>query len=658
MSKKEDEQYGSNSAAAASVNSSKSKSGSGFSSFSQSNGVQNSGSFQTSQEAAKNNANSSIASVSYTSAPNISASGFSSLSSKSTNPSFSQGQSSDGENFGNATSVQSVSVPENASFAPVQLETNQANLFQSKLSETANALGITPVELATLVSFETGGTFDPLQVGPTTKWGTHRGVIQFGEPQAKRFGADFSSAEAAINSQFGEDGAIVKYAKAHGYEKGMGARQLYSAINAGGINRFNASDTGAGGTWGTVGDKLDHQMTDHRAKAERLFGDTSTDIWADTRQYASNKVGLPSGDDIPTPALQEDQNATLSTAMAYTAPETDQNIPFDAALTEKDTGLGLAALTRSKPSIQFARAEQADVKPELKAVLNSISSATGQEILVNSGYRSPEYNKKVGGAKKSAHVEKIAADIDMTGMDNSTRTKVVETAIDAGAKRFITYDSMPNVLHIDMRGNDLAFMHNKSAKNINSAPDWFQQIASGGKASQPSKFSQNAAMPSVPNPTSANVEQSPKNVQTPTERVDKYTSPPETAEQPQELTGKQKFMAGVIDVGSSFIPGAGTAIGIANGVASMTGNKTLGQRLVSSKGFGVGTSTLDYGQGETSDYAEIEKQRRLEAERLAAEEVTAVATPSQSIDRYLTASNDTWRPNANERFGTNANNYR
>ncbi len=40
---------------------------------------------------------------------------------------------------------------------------------------SANALGIDPVDLATAISYETAGTFDPTKRGPTTQWGQHQG---------------------------------------------------------------------------------------------------------------------------------------------------------------------------------------------------------------------------------------------------------------------------------------------------------------------------------------------------------------------------------------------------------------------------------------------------------------------------------------------------
>lgn len=137
---------------------------------------------------------------------------------------------------------------------------------------TAQALGIDPVDLATAISYETAGTFDPTKQGPTTKWGQHRGLIQFGEPQAQKYGVDWGN---PIGSQLGENGAVAKYLKDTGVRPGMGLLDIYSAINAGGVGRYGASDAAAGGAPGTVRDKVEKQMADHRAKAMVLLGGSS-----------------------------------------------------------------------------------------------------------------------------------------------------------------------------------------------------------------------------------------------------------------------------------------------------------------------------------------------------------------------------------------------
>ncbi len=150
--------------------------------------------------------------------------------------------------------------------------------LQDGIVETAAALKINPIDLATVISYETGGTFNPLQRGPTTQWGQHRGLIQFGEPQAAMFGVDFSSEMAALQSQLGPNGAIVKYLEASGFQPGMGILDLYSTINAGAPGRYGASDANNGGAPGTVLDKVNNQMAGHLANAEQLFADFNTDL--------------------------------------------------------------------------------------------------------------------------------------------------------------------------------------------------------------------------------------------------------------------------------------------------------------------------------------------------------------------------------------------
>ncbi|MDC0657041.1 hypothetical protein N6L27_03425 [Leisingera sp. SS27] len=138
----------------------------------------------------------------------------------------------------------------------------------SGIVSTAHSLGIDPLDLATAISYETAGTFDPAKEGPTTQWGQHRGLIQFGEPQAERYGVDWGD---PVNTQLGENGAVAKYLRDTGVRPGMGLLDIYSAINAGGVGRYGASDANNGGAPGTVRDKVEGQMADHRRNALRLL---------------------------------------------------------------------------------------------------------------------------------------------------------------------------------------------------------------------------------------------------------------------------------------------------------------------------------------------------------------------------------------------------
>lgn len=54
-------------------------------------------------------------------------------------------------------------------------------------------------------------------------------------------------------------------------------------------------------------------------------------------------------------------------------------------------------------------------------VFEPLRAHIGAPIRCNSGYRSPEYNKKIGGAKNSQHVKAEAIDLDMGNKSDNER---------------------------------------------------------------------------------------------------------------------------------------------------------------------------------------------------------------------------------------------
>lgn len=132
----------------------------------------------------------------------------------------------------------------------------------------AERIGADPHDFATVISYETGGTFDPWQRGPTTKWGVHRGLIQMGEPQRGEFGyyKGMPIADAVRSS--------ADYLQKRGFKPGGSLVDMYSTINAGAPGLEHRSDEAAGGAWGTVADKVNHQMEGHKKKATGLLGGT------------------------------------------------------------------------------------------------------------------------------------------------------------------------------------------------------------------------------------------------------------------------------------------------------------------------------------------------------------------------------------------------
>ena len=65
---------------------------------------------------------------------------------------------------------------------------------------------------------------------------------------------------------------------------------------------------------------------------------------------------------------------------------------------------------------------------ETKDSLVQLGHVIGEDINVTSGYRSPFYNRRVGGASRSRHMHGDAADIDVSGMSNRERVLVASIA--------------------------------------------------------------------------------------------------------------------------------------------------------------------------------------------------------------------------------------
>jgi len=82
---------------------------------------------------------------------------------------------------------------------------------------------------------------------------------------------------------------------------------------------------------------------------------------------------------------------------------------------------------------------------ELIDKLQKLRALVGKSIIVNSGYRTPEYNSKIGGAPKSQHMEGKAADIRVTGV---TPVQVAKLAKQVGFRGVGIYDTFT---HVDVR---------------------------------------------------------------------------------------------------------------------------------------------------------------------------------------------------------------
>src|SRR5690606_1452956 len=76
-------------------------------------------------------------------------------------------------------------------------------------------------------------------------------------------------------------------------------------------------------------------------------------------------------------------------------------------------------LARLAPNGLLKQNDKVDVscfRPQLVQILRAIEARFGKKIIVTSGYRSPEHNRRVRGARKSQHMACAAADIHVPGV--------------------------------------------------------------------------------------------------------------------------------------------------------------------------------------------------------------------------------------------------
>ena len=76
----------------------------------------------------------------------------------------------------------------------------------------------------------------------------------------------------------------------------------------------------------------------------------------------------------------------------------------------------------------------------------------GKPIRIISGYRSPSYNKKIGGARRSQHMTAKAADIKVSGMHPDDVREAILCLIKEGKMHIGGVGRYRTFTHYDVRG--------------------------------------------------------------------------------------------------------------------------------------------------------------------------------------------------------------
>ena len=99
--------------------------------------------------------------------------------------------------------------------------------------------------------------------------------------------------------------------------------------------------------------------------------------------------------------------------------------------------------------------------------LQVLRNHINKPIRVISGYRSPKYNRRIGGAKKSQHMVAMAADIKVTGMSPAEVKAAIIELIKDGKMMKGGVGLYKTFTHYDVRGRN-ARWYGKGAKDDRS----------------------------------------------------------------------------------------------------------------------------------------------------------------------------------------------
>lgn len=90
------------------------------------------------------------------------------------------------------------------------------------------------------------------------------------------------------------------------------------------------------------------------------------------------------------------------------------------------------------------------IHENLVTLLEDIREHFGKPVHINSAYRTPQYNKKVGGAKDSKHMYGMAADIWISGVGTKEVAQYASKKLGTrgGVIRYT------NFVHVDVRDDE------------------------------------------------------------------------------------------------------------------------------------------------------------------------------------------------------------
>lgn len=255
------------------------------------------------------------------------------------------------------------------------------------VKDTASRLGISSHDLATVIGYETGGSYSPSQWGGAG--GKYLGLIQFGPTEQKQYGV-------TPNQSFPDQmKSVESYLRDRGVKPGMGLTDLYSTVLAGSPGHPDARDSG-----GSVSDHVAKMTNSQTARADLFLGTSPQNAPVTGASNQPDGTWKYNNNVPPTPA------SWAGTRQQYEQYYLSQN---QQPQTAPDAIAQAAPMQPQQPPTQVsAYAGQ----PYTSATPGGPQSATGYGIPPQAGQPSPQTPQGIPAPKTPDQIQDADQDAD------------------------------------------------------------------------------------------------------------------------------------------------------------------------------------------------------------------------------------------------------
>lgn len=235
------------------------------------------------------------------------------------------------------------------------------------VARVAQNLGIEPRDLAAVISYETGGRFDPTMMGG--KNNNYQGLIQFGPEERAKYGVKPGQ---TFNEQLP---AVENFLRDRGVKPGMGLAQIYSVVNAGSLDKNGQPRWAASDGNGNIASHVQKIQSEHYTSADKFLSGAGD---KPVRVASADGSAVIPGATQPNADASGDASVGSSGDAAPVLPNVTKSLYWDkqfhaAGVDEKQA--------RERQNAQIKAASDARELDVFKDIHSEAPTLTGRQIL-------------------------------------------------------------------------------------------------------------------------------------------------------------------------------------------------------------------------------------------------------------------------------------